>query len=259
MLSVGNYQRKMQDENPERDHMSIIIEAHEQIIKDFAEAVAEGKQVVMAHTLYKAKRRIDYIEKLREVTDDPIDIYVMQPSDEQILQYIAEDTERKGSVNIVKGDLEQVEIPTVQEGFAHVYAVTENGIEDWSDIDRVIKIDKRTNLLVKEYAEETERKVIGFGDKPFKHICEVCGKEEILTSKEAFDAGWDYPGEEGSSMGFFGVLSPRTCGNCSITDTAWWAVVTEGKAKEQLSERQIQTIERILQEPENLRIEESSE
>ena len=26
-----------------------------------------------------------------------------------------------------------------------------------------------------------------------RHICEVCGKEEILTPEEAFEKGWDYP------------------------------------------------------------------
>lgn len=25
------------------------------------------------------------------------------------------------------------------------------------------------------------------------HICEVCGKKEILTPEEAFEQGWDYP------------------------------------------------------------------
>ena len=25
------------------------------------------------------------------------------------------------------------------------------------------------------------------------HICEVCGKTEIMTPEEAFNYGWDYP------------------------------------------------------------------
>ena len=49
--------------------------------------------------------------------------------------------------------------------------------------------------------------------KTLKHICEVCGKVEILTSKQAFDAGYDYPGEGAIyPTSIFGVLSPRTCG-----------------------------------------------
>ena len=29
-------------------------------------------------------------------------------------------------------------------------------------------------------------------DKKLIHICEVCGKTEILTPEEAFNEGWDY-------------------------------------------------------------------
>ena len=42
-----------------------------------------------------------------------------------------------------------------------------------------------------------------------KHICEVCGVEEILTPKTGFEAGWDYP----PKMGAFGIIGPRTCPN----------------------------------------------
>lgn len=45
-----------------------------------------------------------------------------------------------------------------------------------------------------------------------KHICEVCGCEEVLDSDEAFELGWDYP----PRMGKFKVLSSRTCPNCTI-------------------------------------------
>lgn len=33
--------------------------------------------------------------------------------------------------------------------------------------------------------------------KKFLHICECCGKREIISSAEAFEKGWDYPGEDG--------------------------------------------------------------
>ena len=78
-----------------------------------------------------------------------------------------------------------------------------------------------------------------------KHICEVCGKEEILTSEEAFLAGWDYP----PRMGAFGVVSPRTCPDCNIMDTLWAALILKKKKVEDLSDRQKQTLKRILGEP----------
>ena len=77
------------------------------------------------------------------------------------------------------------------------------------------------------------------------HICEVCGKTEILTPEEAFMKGWDYP----PRMGQFGVVSARTCGDCAITGTAWWALVCENKSFQELTPKQQETIRRIQQEP----------
>ncbi len=82
------------------------------------------------------------------------------------------------------------------------------------------------------------------------HICEVCGKTEVLTPKEAYDQGWDYP----PMMGRYGVLSPRTCPNCSMMDTVWAALMLLGKKPEDFSEKQQQTILRIVSEPDNIRV-----
>ncbi len=77
------------------------------------------------------------------------------------------------------------------------------------------------------------------------HICEVCDKSEILTSDEAFDAGWDYP----PRMGQFGVVSARTCPNCLIDKTVWWQLM-QGNSR--LDERQLEVVRRILGEPESI-------
>lgn len=260
ILSVGVLQREMLDENPDGDFLGIIVKAHEQIIEEFIQRLTEKKDVVMAHTLYKPKRRIAYIEKIREVSDEPIDIYVMQPSDEQILDYIEADKERSGSLEQVKFGLRQLEIPTKEEGFAHVYMVNEKGIQDWTDKPHEIKIiNSSTNITRKEYKEKRHTSSInGFGKQPFKHLCEVCGKVKVMTSKEAYDEGWDYPGEDGiykSMPGFgFGIMSPRTCEKCGMEETAYWALVAEKKSIEQLDERKKQAIERIVQEPNILKV-----
>lgn len=83
------------------------------------------------------------------------------------------------------------------------------------------------------------------------HVCEVCGKTEILTPEEAFDQGWDYP----PVMGTFGVISPRTCGNCAIDGTLWWAL-NAGMRIEDLNMKQLETLRRIMQEPESIMIRE---
>jgi hypothetical protein len=85
------------------------------------------------------------------------------------------------------------------------------------------------------------------------HVCEVCGKKELLTPEEGFEKNWDYP----PKMGQFGIVSPRTCGDCAITDTVWWAVVVEKKSSADLTDKQKKTIQRILQEPHNLYVKES--
>lgn len=86
-----------------------------------------------------------------------------------------------------------------------------------------------------------------------RHICEVCGRAEILTPQEAYDLGWDYP----PRMGSFGIVSPRTCPNCNMMDTVWAALVLKGKAPDELNDHQRQTIERIVSEPESILVEDA--
>lgn len=79
----------------------------------------------------------------------------------------------------------------------------------------------------------------------YVHVCEACGLQEILTPQEAYDKGWDYP----PNMGAWGVISPRTCGGCTIDQTVWWALMANKKTMDELTESQKATLERILGEP----------
>ena len=86
-------------------------------------------------------------------------------------------------------------------------------------------------------------------EQKYIHICEVCGKVKLLTPEQAFDEGWDYP----PKMGAFGILSPRTCGDCAMTDTLWWAIQNGAiKSYDDLSEKQRALLERIGNEPESI-------
>lgn len=60
--------------------MEILTEANEQIMKDVVDALKEGKDVALEHTLYKTKRRLPYIEAFKSVADVPIIIYMLMPS-----------------------------------------------------------------------------------------------------------------------------------------------------------------------------------
>lgn len=78
-----------------------------------------------------------------------------------------------------------------------------------------------------------------------RHVCEVCGRDEILTPAEAFDAGWDYPPKQG----VFGVISPRCCPACPNTKTVWWALAVDNFTDDMLSDQQREVVARILAEP----------
>ena len=82
----------------------------------------------------------------------------------------------------------------------------------------------------------------------YRHICETCGKEEILSSQDGFDQGWDYP----PRVGVFGIISPRTCGNCPMTTTLWWRMTTGEVTQETLTLADKVLIQRISEEPESI-------
>lgn len=81
-------------------------------------------------------------------------------------------------------------------------------------------------------------------DDVFTHICEVCGKTRMLTSQQAYWGGWDYPPQ----MGDWGKISPRTCEDCGIDDTVWWALAMDHLTADDLSPTQLQTVARIRNE-----------
>ena len=85
------------------------------------------------------------------------------------------------------------------------------------------------------------------GERALRHICEICGKDEVLLPSEAYDGGWDYP----PLMGAFGTISARTCGDCPIDGTLWWALLSSATAAN-LTASQLATLERIQGEPESI-------
>jgi hypothetical protein len=78
----------------------------------------------------------------------------------------------------------------------------------------------------------------------FVHWCEACGREELLSPDDAFKAGWDFP----PNMGAWGVVSPRTCPNCAMKRTVWWAIAIEKLSFLELTPHQLIVIGRILNE-----------
>lgn len=94
-------------------------------------------------------------------------------------------------------------------------------------------------------SEDSEKR---FNNKKLVHICEVCGKQDILTPKEGYDKGWDYA----PRMYPFKVISPRTCNRCNIEKTAYWQICVKKKSFDELSEHHQKTVKRIYNEPESI-------
>lgn len=78
----------------------------------------------------------------------------------------------------------------------------------------------------------------------------MCGVEEVLTPQETFEAGWDYP----PRMGYFGVVSPRTCPHCPMVSTVWWALAMDGRPPSAPTGAQRAVNVRIEGEPESIRV-----
>lgn len=100
-----------------------IMESYEECKNALVEAIKENKEeIVLEHTLLKAKRRKVYIDAIREVTDKPIIIYVVLPSREILKKF-----SKLRGVNYDDLDIDLIldvlEIPTKEEGFASVIMV----------------------------------------------------------------------------------------------------------------------------------------
>ena len=112
-------------------------------------------------------------------------------------------------------------------------------------LDVIIERGDKTSNNVRDTAAQT--------DDILLHICENCGKQELLSGEEAYKQGWDYPPQTGQ----FKIVSPRTCGACGIETTLWWELTCNKTPISQLSKKHIQTLQRILEEPDSILPDES--
>ena len=278
VLNIYDYQHKAYDEAgygrilsvPRDVEFRILKKANDMHLHDIIEQLKQGKEVVAEQTFFKAKRRIAYIDEIRKaVPSVRIIVYVMQPSDERCAENIKL-RKMPGGLQAYKEQAEkQFEFPNVSEGFDEIYEVCDGEVK--------LRMDKPKPQIAEqaraELAEEAERlekeeekrrkheELLGsMKTRPFWHYCEVCGKKEYITAKQAFDAGWDYPPD----IGQFGLLGPRKCGDCQLEDTLYWKVHNEERfpipivIERILTDEEIITWQRIKAEPESL-LEETDE
>lgn len=237
-----------------------LYKANENLLTDIIKELNQGKNVVVEQTLFKAKRRISYIDAIRNAVNNiNIEVYVMCPSDSAWEEYI---TARKlnNTLQQLRTTAKEIEFPNPSEGFDRIYEVTDNDIRLRMDSPKPEILDVARQELQEEFErihkDEEEKKkrlalIESMNTRPFWHYCEVCDTKIYCTAQEAFNTGWDYPPQVGS----FGLLGPRTCGKCNMTDTLFWKVQQQTfpiVLENRLTEQELKTWRRIKKEPESL-------
>ena len=265
ILNVYDYQQLVYDEAGFEDMIPLsaqfrcLMKANDMLLEDIIKRLKMGKNVVVEHTLFKAKRRISYIEKIREAVDVIIEIYVMSPSESRWRANI-ENRKLERTFETFKQHADEIEFPNPAEGFDRVYEV----VDDVATLRMEEPRLEIVNKAKKELAEEAERiqvedkakwrrkeLVKSMNKRPFWHYCEVCGRKDYITAQQAFDSGWDYP----PTFGSFGQLFQRTCGNCTMANTLYIKVMNQEipiVMENTLTPEELRTWRRIKAEPESL-------
>lgn len=273
ILDIYDYQQRAYDEAGFGDSIPsdgtrfrCLKKAQDMLLEDIISKLQAGRNVVVEQTFYKAKRRIAYIEKIRETADVTIVIYVMCPSD---FRWKANLDNRKldGSFERYKRIAAEIEFPNPAEGMDEIYEAVDGIVTLRMDLPRPEIVDKAKEELAQEAErikaeDEAKRKrkelLESMNTRSFWHYCEVCGRKEFITADDAFDSGWDYP----PRMAHFGMLSPRTCGDCTMVGTLYMKINSPGRLpivlEDELTPEELITWKRIKSEPESLLVEETS-
>ena len=270
LLNVYDYQQRTYEEAGVREYIPMetnfrcLMKANTLLLNDILERLKNGRDLVVEHTLFKAKRRIAYLDEIHKIPNVIVEVYVMQPGDERWKSYLKK-RDLFESFQSYKNDAERIEFPNTAEGFDQIFVVTDDEVKLRMDAPRPEILAPAREELAKE-AEEIRRKdeeeanyavlLESMKTRRFWHCCEVCGAKAWITAQEAFDSGWDYP----PHIGDFGLLGPRTCGKCLLQDTLYWKINTVCKiplvCEGDLSPKELTVWRRIRGEPESLLCEE---
>ncbi len=273
ILNVYDYQQRAYEEAgfgssiPFGASFRCLLKAQDMLLEDIIKKLQAGRDVVVEQTFFKAKRRIAYIDKIRETAQVSIETYVMCPSDSRWKSNL-ESRKLEDRYESFKRAREEMEFPNPAEGIDQIYEVADGVVTLRMDPPSPETVEKAKEELAREAEriqaeDEAVRKrkelIESMKVRPFWHYCEVCGRKEFITAKDAFDTGWDYPPQ----MGYFGLLSPRTCGNCTIKDTLYMKINSPGRfpvvIESELTPAELITWRRIKSEPESLLVDETAQ
>lgn len=97
--------------------------SYEECAEALKEAIKTKENIVLEHTLLKRIRREWYINQIREVTDEDIEIICIAPS-AKTLSERAKKRDIKMTVSDAEKELSILELPTVDEGYSNITILT---------------------------------------------------------------------------------------------------------------------------------------
>ena len=166
-LNVFEYQMKAWDDHRGKrtSEFSALRQANEELQNDIVSLVEKGENVIVEHTLFKCKRRLPYIDAIRQAADTSIIIYVMWPSD-KLLRENMQSRSVPVSFERVKEEMDTViELPNKEEGFDHIYIVTDDEIRENTEAPDEQLCQTARKELEAEAKERTEKE-----EKAEQHI-----------------------------------------------------------------------------------------
>lgn len=105
-------------------NVKTVLESYEECQNDFINAIKAGKDVVLEHTLLKVMRRKSYIDAIRELTDEPVELVFIDPEYDVHIKRI-EEVGIPFPEDYLNEHLEILERPTLDEGFGPIVIVVE--------------------------------------------------------------------------------------------------------------------------------------
>lgn len=111
---------KYQEENYSITGMA---RSYEKCKQDFLEAIKNGEDVVLEHTLLRASKRKEYIDAIREITDNDIECICICPPLKTLRQRRKLRDCYYGGDQAILDALNVLEIPMTKEGFSSVIIV----------------------------------------------------------------------------------------------------------------------------------------
>ena len=121
ILNIYDYQQRAYQEAGFGDSIPFgarfrcLMRAQDMLLEDIVERLSAGRDVVVEQTFYKAKRRITYIERIRQAAEVRIEVYVMRPGDSRWKANL-ESRGLKGSYEGYRREAAELEFPNPAEG-----------------------------------------------------------------------------------------------------------------------------------------------